>query len=84
MPTAQWVRNPTVQPRPRLASVEQAALYLGFGAPGRPGHAARPAVRSVWRLIERGELVAVRLPGCRRTMIEWAALDALVDRSRDA
>jgi len=65
-------------PRPRLASIEQAAVYLGFGTPGHP------AVRSVWRLIERGELVAVRLPGCRRTLVEWSALDALVDRSRDA
>jgi hypothetical protein len=69
--------NPTVRTRPRLATVEQAAAYLAFGDPDRP------AVRSVWRLIERQDLTPIRLPGMRRTFVEWAELDRLVDRARE-
>jgi hypothetical protein len=99
--SAPWVRNPTVPPPPRLATIEQAAIYLGLGSSGQadeqseaPAQSETPTptqrkkpkksgVRSVWRLIDRGDLTPVRLPGLRRTMVQWAELDALVDRSID-
>jgi hypothetical protein len=70
---ARCAGNPMVPPRPRLATIEQAAVYLGLGTP------EKPSVRSVWRLIEHGDLTPVRLPGLRRTWVQWAQIDALVD-----
>jgi len=64
---ARCVTNPTAHPRPRLATIEQVAAYLSI------------APRSVWRLIDGGKLAAVRLPGLRRTWVERAQIDALVD-----
>jgi hypothetical protein len=80
--TARWAGNPAVHPRPRLATVEQAASYLALGTPEEPT-SKRPGVRSVWRLIERRKLTPIRLDGVRRTFVEWAELDRLVDQARE-
>ena len=77
LPGARCATNPTFQPRPRLATIDQAAVYLALGTP------EAPAVRSVWRLIEAGTLTPVRLPGLRRTFVEWTDLDALITGARD-
>ena len=77
MRSARCAGSPTVPTRPRLATIPAAALYLGLGTPDKP------SVRSVWRLIEHGDLTPVKLPGLRRTMVLWSQLDALVDRAID-
>ena len=79
IPDARCAGSPMFQPRPRLATIEQAAVYLGLVRPDKPAKPGGPAVRSVWRLIEQGRLTRVHLPGLRRTWVEWAQLDELVD-----
>jgi excisionase family DNA binding protein len=53
---------------------------------GRPQAARylRVTMRTLDRLVARGMLSPLRLPGIRRTLFEQADLDALVDAARNA
>lgn len=55
----------------RLLGVEEAALFLGVTA------------RSLYRLVDKGMLRPVRLPGFRRTFFDRRDLEALVQSAKD-
>ncbi len=54
----------------RLLGVEEAALFLGVTA------------RSLYRLVDKGMLTPVRLPGFRRTFFDRRDLEALVKSAK--
>jgi excisionase family DNA binding protein len=56
--------------KPRLLSREATAAYLGT------------TTRSVDRLVGKGLLTPVRLPGLRRVLFDRAELDAFVDAGK--
>lgn len=56
---------------PRLMGIADAGRYLG-----------QLSERAVWRLIRDGRLHRVQLPGVRRTLLDIAELDALIERGR--
>jgi len=55
----------------RLLGVTDTAVFLGV------------TPRSVLRLIERGMLIPVRLPGCRRTLFDRHDLEQLVQSAKE-
>jgi excisionase family DNA binding protein len=55
---------------PRALPIPDAAAYLGVSR------------RKVYRFMGQGVLCPVRLPGCRRTLLDRHDLDALVERSK--
>jgi excisionase family DNA binding protein len=54
----------------RLLGIEEAVLFLGVTA------------RSLYRLVEKGMLTPVRLPGFRRTLFDRQDLEALVQSAK--
>jgi excisionase family DNA binding protein len=63
---AHWVLNPTR----RALDVPATAEYLGVKR------------RTVFRLMESGELRPVRLPGVRRLLFDKHDLDALIEKAK--
>jgi hypothetical protein len=55
---------------PRCLNVTDSARFLGI------------ATRSLYRLVERGELRPVRLPGLRKWVFDVVDLTAIVERSK--
>jgi excisionase family DNA binding protein len=58
------------QSEPRLLGSAEAANYLGVAPP------------TLLRLIARGVINPVQIPGVRRTLIDWRDLDALVEAAK--
>jgi excisionase family DNA binding protein len=56
----------------RLLGLQEAATYLGI------------TPRSVYRLVEQGFLIPVRLPGLRRTLFDRRNLEDFVELARTA
>jgi excisionase family DNA binding protein len=59
-----------VMEQPRLLGLEGTATYLDI------------TQRSLYRLVERGIIKPVRLPGVRRTLFDKRDLDALIERGK--
>jgi excisionase family DNA binding protein len=54
----------------RLCGIKRAATYLDI------------TPRSIYRLVDRGIIKPIRLPGMRRTLFDKRDLDALVDSGK--
>jgi DNA-binding transcriptional MerR regulator len=64
------LQGPSLRPEARLLGLEETATFLGV------------TPRSVHRLVKRGLLTPVRLPGFRRTLFDREDLRALVALSK--
>jgi hypothetical protein len=60
----------SMEPETRLFSREETAVYLGT------------TPRSVDRLVNRGVLVPIRIPGLQRTLFDKQDLERLIESSR--
>lgn len=58
------------QPESRLLGPDAAASYLGL------------TPRSLYRLVDRGVIAPVKIPGMRRTFFDRSDLDALIEMGK--
>ena len=61
-----WVLNPNA----RCLDIDKAGIYLGVSR------------RAVWRLVARGTLRAIRLPGLRKVLIDRLELERVIEEGK--
>jgi len=62
-----WVLNPNA----RCLDIDKSGIYLGVSR------------RAVWRLVARGTLRAIRLPGLRKVLIDRLELECAIEEGKE-